>query len=201
MVVAATPSALWMEEFTPIADSGLPSVTTGLATSLSSRLSDSAVARVLIGDCIDQSVSPLSDIRAHCMQAIDYALTASPLSSELWLAQARLFAAQGMLDHRFAESISRSYATGPREGWIAAERLPLVLRLRDFLPMHLSNNIGSDVHLVLTSQQLAGPLIDTYIADPFLRESSWEIIEQFATLDRQEMLLDWLFQAVRDQNP
>jgi hypothetical protein len=55
--------------------------------------------------------------------------------------------------------------------------------------------------LVLVSRQLSAPLIETYIADPFLRESSWQVIEQYATLDQQEMLLDWLFQAVRARGP
>jgi hypothetical protein len=197
LVVAATPSELWTEEFVPIADGARPAETGGLPMRVSGWLSDPAIARALIGDCIERSASPLSDIRPHCTAAVDYALAAQPASPELWFARARLLAAQGILDEPLADSLRRSYELGPREGWIAAERLPFALRLREFLPAELVDDMGADLRLVLVSRQLSEPLIEAYIADPFLRESSWEVIEQFATLDQQEQLLDWLFQAVR----
>jgi hypothetical protein len=201
LVVAATPSELWTEEFVPVADGARPAETGGFPVRLSGFVSDPAIARALIGDCIERSASPLSDVRAYCMAAVDYALAAQPTSAELWLARARLLAAQGILDEPLADSLRRSYELGPREGWIAAERLPFALRLRDFLPAVFVDDIGADLQLVLVSRQLSAPLIETYIADPFLRESSWQVIEQYATLDQQEMLLDWLFQAVRARGP
>jgi hypothetical protein len=130
------------------------------------------------------------------MDAIEYGLAALPASSELWLAKARLLANQGILDEAFAAALRNSYSTGAREGWIASERLPFALRRWAFLPNDLADDIGGDVALVLGNRALAGPLIQTYIADPFLRDATWEVIERYATLDQQEALVDWIRQAL-----
>jgi len=195
LVVAAQPQALWLEEYVPAlaGDRGQGLIAPSRA---SEWVSDPRITQGLIGNCVDESVSPLTNIREACDQAIEVGLRAAPASSELWFARARLYAAQGILDQPLAESLARSNATGPREGWIAAERLPFALRLEQFLPESLMDEIGGDVALVLANRQLAGPLIETYIADPFLRESSWGVIEQFATLDQQERLIAWIRQAI-----
>jgi hypothetical protein len=196
VVVAATPSDPWLSEFEPIANNQRPPTVDGWAAQAAEWVRDPAIARALIGDCVAQSVTPSAEIRGRCTDAIEYGLAALPASSELWLAKARLLANQGILDEAFAAALRNSYSTGAREGWIASERLPFALRRRAFLPNDLADDIGGDVALVLASRSLAGPLIQTYIADPFLRDATWEVIEQYATLDQQEALVDWIRQAL-----
>ena len=196
VVVAATPSDLWLTEFEPIAITQRAPVADHWVEQAAEWISDPAIARALTGDCVAQSVTPNPDIRTRCMDAIDYGLAATPASSELWLAKARLLANQGVLDEKFAVALRNSYSTGTLEGWIASERLPFALRRRAFLPSDLADDIGGDVALVLSNRSLAGPLIQTYIADPFLRDTTWEIIEKYATLDQQEALVDWIRQAL-----
>jgi len=196
VVVAATPSDLWLSEFEPVATNQRPPSVDGWAAQAAEWVRDPAIARALIGDCVAQSVTPDAEIRERCMDAISYGLAALPASSELWLAQARLLANQGVLDEPFATALRNSYSTGTREGWIASERLPFALRRRAFLPNDLTDDIGGDVALILGNRSLAGPLIQAYIADPFLRDATWEVIEQYATLDQQEALVDWIRQAL-----
>ncbi len=196
LVVAATPTDLWLSEFEPTTASDHQPATTGWAVRAADWINDPAIARALIGNCIDQSTVPDAVFRERCGAAMDYALAIQPTSSELWLAKARLLSNQGILGEEFADALRNSYATGAREGWIAAERLPFALRRRQFLPDDFVNAIGDDVALVLANRSLAGPLVESYIADPFLREETWDIIEQFATLDQQEDLVSWLQQAV-----
>ena len=195
-VIAATPSDSWLVEYEPVTQSNQPAATGGWPVRVADWIGDAAIARALIGTCVSQSAAPVAEIRERCMAAIDYGLAVTPASSELWLAKARLLSNQGILDEPFSEALRNSYATGAREGWIAAERLPFALRRREFLPDDLLDLIGGDVGLVLSSQSLAGPLTQAYIADPFLREQTWDVIERYATLDQQEDLLAWLQQAV-----
>ena len=121
------------------------------ADGLTGLMDDPALARSLIGDCIAESASPLSEMRDECLSAISYGLAASPASSELWFALARYYVAIGALDERLAGALEASYATGPREGWIAAERLPFALRMVEFLPDRLTSDIGRDVSLVVVN--------------------------------------------------
>lgn len=194
-VLAATPSQYWLEEFVPLTR-GEAGGTVIPADGLTGLIDDPALARSLIGDCIAESASPLSEVRDECFSAISYGLAASPASSELWFALARYYVAIGALDERLAGALEASYATGPREGWIAAERLPFALRMVEFLPDSLISEIGRDISLVVSNRQLATPLIEAYIANPFLRVSSWPVIEQFATFDEQERLIAWIGQAL-----
>jgi hypothetical protein len=53
-------------------------------------------------------------------------------------------------------------------------------------------DIGRDIEEVVGSRRWAAPLIAAYIGDPFLREATWDVIEQFATLDQQEQLIAWI---------
>lgn len=199
LTVAATPTEWWLSEFQPISTSERPAATTGWPVRAAEWIDDPAIARALIGNCVDQSTVPDADTRERCGAAIDYALAIQPTSSELWLARARLLSNQGILGEEFAEALRNSYTTGMREGWIAAERLPFALRRRQFLPEDFVDAMGGDVALVLTNRSLAGPLIASYIADPFLREETWDVIERFATLDQQEDLVSWLQQAVQNR--
>lgn len=196
VVVIATPPDIWLSESEPIASNQRPPTADGWAVQAAERVRDPAIARALIGDCVAQSVIPDEELRGRCMDAIEYGLAALPASSELWLAKARLLANQGILDEAFAAALRNSYSTGAREGWIASERLPFALRRRAFLPDDLADDIGGDVSLVLSSRALAGPLIQTYISDPFLRDATWEIIERYATLDQQEALVEWIRQEL-----
>lgn len=196
VVVSATPSDLWLSEFEPLASAQRPPVNDGWAARAAEWISDPGIARALIGNCVAESVTPNPEARARCMTAVDYGLDALPGSSELWFAKASLLANQGILDERFAEALLNSYSTGALEGWLAADRLPFALRRRGFLPDDISDEIGGDVALVLANRALASPLIQAYIADPFLRDATWEIIERYSTLDQQEDLISWIRRAL-----
>jgi hypothetical protein len=196
--VAVTPSDQWLYEFVPMASGETAAVGEGLPIFLSRLVSDPSVAKALIGDCVRQSASPLSTTREACSTAIDYGLGVFPASSELWLSRARLLANEGILDARFLDSIRNSFATGRREGWIASQRLPFTLRVIEFLPFAMYAEIGGDIALVIQNRTLSTPLAQAYAANPFLQESSWELIKEYSTLEQQERLSRWIRQASRN---
>ncbi len=191
LVVAATPPSLWTLEFAPVISPGEAGAASSIATGLSGWISDLAIARTLIMDCAGPAAAR-SDTFERCLRAVDYGLAAAPTSAELWVERARLLASRGIFDDRMAGSLANSYATAPREGWIAAFRLPFVLRMRAFLPTDFEDRIGLDIQTVLRDRALAGPLIAAYIADPFLREATFDLIVRFASFDQQEMLIGWI---------
>lgn len=190
VTVAVTPASLWSTEFVPVASAVTEPESSSLAVRASNWMTDPALARSLIGNCVTVPRAPSQSF--ECLEAVEYGLAAQPLSSELWLAKARLEARVGILDERFVETLANSYATGGLEAWVASLRLPFALRFRSYLPESMIADIGRDIEIVIPSRQLSAPLVEAFIADPFLREVTWDVIEQYSTLDQQEQLIGWI---------
>ena len=64
---------------------------------------------------------------AEAKVAVAAALRRYPEDTDLWLRHAELAALSGAAPGVWERSLMRSYATGPREGWVAARRLPFAL--------------------------------------------------------------------------
>jgi len=184
LVVAATPAELWLERYVPVAGPGNPP-----ADLSPGWLHDPAIVRTELAEC---QAGARNRGTAACLAAVDHGLTLQPLSSELWLERARILVALGTMDDELVAALARSYATGPREDWIAATRLPFALTLLAFLPDEMIADLGRDVETVVANRAAAGPLISAFIADPFLRQASWDVISQYATFDEQERLIAWI---------
>lgn len=72
---------------------------------------------------------------ADAMAAVTAALRRYPDDADLWLRHAELAALSGARPVVWEDSLMRSYATGPREGWVSARRLPFALsRLAELSP-------------------------------------------------------------------
>lgn len=192
--VMATPPSLWPVEFNPLTRATESPAVPAIVANGPDWLSDPAIARGWINGCVSTSLTPAA--AASCLEAVDYGLAASPLSAELWLARARLLARQGILDDQMVEALANSYRSGPLESWVASDRLPFALQMLALLPAELTEDIGRDVELVVPNRTSSGPLIAAFIADPFLRQSSWPLISQFTTFDQQEQLIAWIRQAL-----
>jgi hypothetical protein len=194
LTIAATPEELWLTEFAPLTTVVARDPAPASPEKIAGWIVDPAVARSLIDACPVAVTTPAE--ANSCRQAVEYGLAAAPSSSELWLARARLLVATGIVDERFTESLRNSYRTAPLEVWVAAERLPFALQMRALLPEDFGADIGADIAMVIGNRRWAEPLIAAYIADPFLRESTWDVIERFATLDQQEQLIAWIRAAL-----
>ena len=194
VAVMATPVSLWTVEFNPLATASEPPAVSAVVANAPNWVSDPAVARGWINGCVSTALTATA--AASCLEAVDYGLASSPLSAELWLSRARLLVRQGILDDRMTEALANSFAVGPFEAWVASDRLPFALQMRSFLPPEMISDVGRDVALVIPNRNSSGPLIAAFIADPFLRETSWQLIGEFSTLDQQEQLINWIRQAL-----
>ena len=106
---------------------------------------------------------------------------------------ATMYGSDGSFDERFFESLRKSFEAAPREGWIAAQRLPFLLRHAERLPPDLTDVMTADLGLFLGDWDLAAPLASAYVADPFFRDSTWAFVEQHASLEQQQ----WLITRIR----
>lgn len=194
LVNLATPASLWVDEFTPITAAGDPAIAGPIADGLSPFVNDPSMIRTRLMECTAVEYAIGED--SPCLAIVDEGLALVPTSSELWLLRARLLARNGIFEEPFVESIRNAYATGPHEGWLAATRLPFALQMRIRLPEDMMDLLGADLVAILENQDLAQPLVFTYIADPFLRESTWEFIQRYASLDQQERLISWIRSAI-----
>lgn len=107
------------------------------------------------------------------MALIDTALGADPSNGELWLYKvtSRLVRQRKLGSVSF-DALRNSYFAAPIEGWIAAERVILGLRLYPVLPEDLQALVDRDLRLVLKSGQLAQRLIEAYASDSSLRAAA-----------------------------
>ncbi|ALA19975.1 hypothetical protein AL346_21045 (plasmid) [Chelatococcus sp. CO-6] len=82
-----------------------------------------------------QAGDGLAPALAEAIAAVTDALQRYPDDADLWLRHAEIAALSGALPAVWEDSLMRSYATGPREGWVSARRLPFALsRLAELSP-------------------------------------------------------------------
>src|SRR5947209_5684107 len=143
-VVAATPARLWLVEYPRLVDLSAPppQSVSERADALAQYLRDAALFSARAKACAHINDLPRVP---PCLAVIDDALRASPSSGELWLFRARVVLQSSGLDEPFLFALRRSYQSAPREGWIAAERVVLGLRLYPLLPPDLQRRAESDL--------------------------------------------------------
>jgi hypothetical protein len=202
LIVLATPPASWLTEFGPL--TGPPgeadATVRRLADRLAGNLSDAALVRGRHAACLDEveAANAAADYARRiagleaCIAIVDDGLAADPASGELWLERARLLSASGIFDERLQTALARSYASSPREGWIAASRVVLGLRLEPLLPPDFAGNIERDLGTVLQSRALATPLVDAYLADEALRVTTNAALQSLPDVAAQERFVSWV---------
>ncbi len=191
LVNMATPSDIWLSEFTPMVAAGNTGIASAIADALSPIVRDPALVRTRLMECSARDV-PRGEADP-CLAIVEEGLAILPTSAELWLERARILASDGSFDERFFESLRKSFEAAPREGWIAAQRLPFLLRHAERLPPDLTDVMTADLGMILGDWDLAAPLASAYVADPFFRDSTWAFVEQHASLEQQQ----WLITRIR----
>lgn len=191
LVSLATPSEIWLTEFTPMVAAGDTRIASPIANIVAPIVRDPAVVRTRLMECAARDV-PRGEADP-CLAIVEEGLVMLPTSAELWLERARILAGDGLFDDRFFESLRKSFEAAPREGWIAAQRLPFLLRHEARLPPDLIDLMRADLMMILGDWDLAGPIAAAYVADPFFRDSTWAFVEQHASLEQQQ----WLITKIR----
>ncbi|MCC6736285.1 MAG: hypothetical protein IT534_09175 [Bauldia sp.] len=187
LVTVATPSDIWLSEFTPMVAAADTAVASPIANLVAPIVRDPAVVRTRLMECTARDVP--RELANPCLAVVEEGLAILPTSAELWLERARVLATDGLFDDRFFESLRKSHDASPREGWIAAQRLPFLLRHASRLPPDLTELMAADLMMVLGDWDLAAPVARAYVTDPFLRDSTWAFVEQHASLEQQEWLI------------
>ncbi len=208
LVILATPAPAWLAEFTPLvgAPADADPTVRRLAERFADNLADSALVPGRRAACLDEvaAATAAADVARRaaaletCIAIVDGGLAANPLSAELWLERARLLSASGIFDERLQAALARSYAASPREGWIAATRVVLGLRLQPLLPPEFVPDIARDLSTVLRSRALALPLVDAYIADEALRVTANAALESVPDIAAQERFVSWVRSRVNN---
>jgi hypothetical protein len=172
VVVAATPTGVWLNEFSPYLSQKYaagPS-TQQWAARASQHLSDASLIRSLYAPCDDDL--DRGDL-TQCLDEIHAALQAAPSSGELWLAAAEKFLEAGDFN-KAKTALTNSYHASPNEGWLAAQRVVFGLRLYPALDPELKQSVSSDLQLVLQNSKLSEPLVTEYKTSPLLRTGAAE---------------------------
>jgi hypothetical protein len=179
VVVAATPRSLLFDETLRFADPAVP-IEPGLAVraeGIASRIADPGLFRARIGFCRPEADGSGSGVDyRRCLAGIDDALRAAPALGELWLFKATVRIHSGRFDDETLAALRNAYRTAPREGWIAAARTILGLRLYPVLPADLQARVGDDLVMVLGHPHLSKRVAEAYAADFTLRESGGAVI-------------------------
>ena len=194
LVNLATPSDIWLSEFTPMVTAGDTRMASPIANAVSPIVRDPSVIRTRLMECSARDV-PRGEPNP-CLPIVEEGLAILPTSAELWLERARILASMGGFDERFFDSLRMSQAASPREGWITAQRLPFLLRHAERLPPDLTEIMVADLAMILGDWDLAGPLASAYVADPFFRDSTWAFVEQHASLEQQSWLINRIRAAI-----
>ena len=172
-VVLATPSSIWLDEYPRLADPGrlVSAKTLGFADSLVNLVNDPMPVTVRVSACAQVPGQPVVQdaALATCLAVLDTGTRASPALGELWAYKADVLARAGRFGADMQEALRRSYEAGAHEGWIAAGRVVLGLRLFPLLAGDLQGHVLDDLHLVLQSEALSGPVIDEYAHNPAIR--------------------------------
>lgn len=185
--VASTPTDIWLDEYTPMTERSDAGGAAPIARLTNTLIADPSVIRTLLRSC-----EPVAPAGETCLDRVNEGLAAIPVSGELWFQRSQLLASSGAFGASMIDALATSYALAPNEGWLAADRLPFALRIRTFLPPEMMDDVGRDIALVLTSRELAAPLVAAYIADPLFRDATFDVIEQYASFDQQEALIAWI---------
>lgn len=192
-VVLATPSAFWLVEFAPTLQVGIvvDPATKARANRLASVIRDPQLAMARFPDCeVARADTPARAPTSvvYCANVIDAGLTAAPILGEFWLRKAELIAGQGYEDSSLFEAMRNSYLTAPREGWIAGTRVVLGLRLFRILPDELKKSLIGDLVLVAGDHSLSGTLVQAYIADPAVRATLLDLLDQIPSPQKSTLL-------------
>jgi hypothetical protein len=123
----------------------------------------------------------------RCQGEIDATLRLMPMSSELWLFKAQLFFRQGQFAP-MAEALTQSYRAAPREGWIAAGRVVLGLRVYALLPARLQDLVLEDLKMAIANPDLSTLLVQAYYSDFALRQSAKPVLERLNAQELEEFL-------------
>ncbi|MGH6922617.1 MAG: O-antigen ligase family protein, partial [Propylenella sp.] len=189
LVVSATPAELWLTELAPFV---APAVqvdarTSARAEAISQLIADPALTTARLRPCEDRrtaaraegdgDVEAFQEATRACLDIVDVALGANPLSGELWLHRTRLLFQLGTFGPELLQSLQRSYETSPRVGWIAADRVILGLQVYRFLPDHLRDQVRQDIELVLAAPHLADRLIAAFVANESFRRMVLPVVE------------------------
>ena len=145
---------------------------------------------VALSSCLKQMSSApdaAGDGGRRCQGEIDAALRLMPMSSELWLFKAQLLFRQGEFAP-MAEALTQSYKAGPREGWIAAGRVVLGLRVYPLLPAKLQDLVLDDLKMAIANPDLSTLLVQAYYSDSTLRQSAKPVLERLNAQELEEFL-------------
>jgi hypothetical protein len=175
LVVTATPRSIWLDEYPRLADPArvVAAATTQRADFLAGLINDPALVSARVGECtvISGPSGPDTGALAGCLAVIAAGQAGSPTSGELWTFRAAALAGSGNFGPDFRDALGNSYRVASREGWIAAGRVVLGMRLYPLLPAELQNDVVHDLHRILRYPELSQTLVDQYVVDPALREA------------------------------
>jgi hypothetical protein len=205
-VTWATPADVWAEEYPPLLDASV-SVDPGtlrFAKAVSHRVSDAALVRALGAVCFpgaqggDALIAGEQGDPAACLAVIDEGLLAAPSNGELWFFKASTLAAEGEFGDPMMSALRNSFRTAPEEGWIAAGRVVLGLRLFPVLAPDLQEDVQADLRLVTSNSRLAKRLVDAYAGDGSLRAAAALPLRALPAEEMQRFVR-MVRAAVRDQ--
>jgi hypothetical protein len=185
LVVAATPSSLWLQAQPPLADVNAPpdARASAVARAVAPFVDDPALLRGELDDCrapdpvAENDKQSRAERNARCLTAVDRALAADPASSELWLFKADRLLRVAELNEAI-EALRKSYVTGAREGWIASGRVVLGLQLLPLLSTDLKTAVGNDLRLVIQYPEFGEPLLAAYASNAALRQTAQPAMEE-----------------------
>lgn len=175
-VVLATPTTLWLQSYPRLLDGGRQDDAgwRSRAKSLTPLLNDPALMRARLEICVPESETDAARAAesGSCLLEIDNALRLTPTAADLWLVKAHLLLAGGEFGEPVFDALRVSYRVAPREGWIAAGRVVIGLRIFPLLPADLQDRVKHDLAIVLTYPTLSAPLVEAYTSDLTLRRAA-----------------------------
>ena len=176
-VIAGTPQAQWLVEDPRLVDEqAVDPEAEARAAAVSRFVSDARLDAAALAACASPERVRSPATNAECLRQVDTTLRASPSSGELWLYRAQLLLETGNLGAAFTDSLRNSYRVAPREGWLAAGRVVLGLRVFPLLPAELQAEVHSDLDMVLAYTPLMKLLVGTYRTDVTFRQTAGAVI-------------------------
>ena len=169
VIVAATPSSLWLSEFPallPQPDAASERMQ-ARAEGVSRYISDSALFTARYQRCRGTTLSRRGV--EGCLTILSDALRSYPTSSELWLEQASLFDRAGD-EAAFLQALGMSYEFGSREFWVARQRAPLALIRWNSLPASTQASAAYDVRMLTSIEAGIEYLAGVYAGNPELQD-------------------------------
>jgi hypothetical protein len=193
VLVAATPTSLWLDAHPRLVDFSEPpnALSEAVAETVSRLVEDPALIRSRLSDCrsdngaTGDSAGERALRSQRCLDLIDQALQTIPSSGELWLFRADRLLRAGQTDLAIV-SLRNSYATTAREGWIASGRVVVGLQIYPLLPADMQESVEADLRLVLHYPQFAELVAEAYKKNGALRRASASALQRLPSdlLDR-----------------